>query len=87
MRVRILIGKQTGQIQVVAQPEGEHMIATGYGELVAAEELPAGASLADPDEGNDVSRDEAAPGTSTARVRTPRKSAAAPKATSRRKRR
>lgn len=82
MRVRILQGKQTGEVQEVCQSEGENLLTTGFAEPVADAE---GASLADPDKSDDAAIDPDPPAVPKARIRKPR----APKTSSasRRKRR
>jgi len=100
MRVRILQGNATGQVQDVCQSEGENMLTTGFAELapadvvaapepaIAAEDDPAasGASLTDEDT-NDSTTETPEPEPVPARVRRRSAKPKADPATSRRKRR
>jgi hypothetical protein len=101
MRVRILSGNQAGSIVDVG-PEGAIMLRNGFAELapetpadavhVLASADPVapvaeGASLAEPDESDDVSKDPDPVGVPAARVRKPRTKTAPAPATRRRKRR
>ena len=60
MRVKILQGKQTGQVVDVCQSEGENLLTTGFGELAPPQTAPAAdpAPVAEPEGGSLVDDDD-----------------------------
>ncbi len=92
MRVRLLSGNQTGVIEEVSEPEGEHLLMSQLAELAPIEaaadvapEPAEGASLAEPDESTDAETDPDPAGVPASRTRTRTKKPTDP--ASRRKRR